>query len=234
MSGEESSGNGIGGITAGGVALMVVSLFISSMGIAVSAHAGLGTTPQATLPYVLSLGLPMTLGFWTLVVNTVFVFVQWLLLGRRFGTMLALQVPVMLLFSLFNDVSMLLFGWLEPINYLESWALVLLSVVLISLGTALAVKADVSYGPADGMVRVIARLRRTEFGSVKLWFDILMVSLAVASSLMLLGGLDGVREGTVAAMLLIGPVVRAMTRALDAERDIVDEKRRHGARGPWR
>ena len=52
---------------------MILGLFVTTLGIAMSAKAGLGTTPQATLPYVLSLGLPLTLGFWTLVVNTVLI-----------------------------------------------------------------------------------------------------------------------------------------------------------------
>lgn len=176
--------------------------------------------PQATLPYVLSLGLPMTLGFWTLVINTVFIIIQWLLLGRRITAMLALQIPVMILFSVFNDVSMVLLDWLVPINYLESWVFLIVSVVLLSIGTAMAVKAEVSFGPADGIVRVIAWMRRSEFGSIKLCFDILMVILAVESSLIMFHGLDGVREGTVVAMLLIGPLVRMLTRWMHAEPEI--------------
>ena len=95
--------------------LMILGLFVTTLGIAISAISGLGTTPQATLPYVLSLGLPMTLGFWTLVINTVFIIIQWLLLGHRITAMLALQIPVMILFSVFNDVSMALLDWLVPI-----------------------------------------------------------------------------------------------------------------------
>ena len=199
---------------------MVMGLFVTTLGIAMSAMSGLGTTPQATLPYVLSLGLPMTLGFWTLVINTVFIIIQWLLLGRRITTMLALQIPVMILFSVFNDVSMVLLNWLVPINYLESWVFLIVSVVLLSVGTAMAVKADVSFGPADGIVRVIAWMRRSEFGSIKLCFNILMVTLAVESSLIMFHGLDGVREGTVVAMLLIGPPVRMLTRWMHAEPEI--------------
>ena len=199
---------------------MVMGLFVTTLGIAMSAMSGLGTTPQATLPYVLSLGLPMTLGFWTLLINTVFIIIQWLLLGRRITAMLALQIPVMILFSVFNDVSMVLLNWLVLINYLESWVFLIVSVVLLSVGTAMTVKADVSFGPADGIVRVIAWMRRSGFGSIKLCFDILMVTLAVESSLIMFHGLDGVREGTVVAMLLIGPLVRMLTRWMHAEPEI--------------
>ena len=200
--------------------LMILGLLVTTLGIAMSAKAGLGTTPQATLPYVLSLGLPLTLGFWTLVVNTVLIVIQWLLLGCRITAMLALQIPVMILFSVFNDVSMALLNWLVPINYLESWIFLVVSVILLSVGTAMAVKADVSFGPADGIVRVIAWIRRSEFGSIKLGFDVLMVALAATASLMMFQGFDGVREGTVVAMLLIGPIVRMLTRRMNAERDV--------------
>lgn len=200
-----------------GAAMMVVGLFITSIGIALSAKAGLGTTPQATLPYVLSLNLPLSLGMWTLAVNLVIVFAEWLLMDRRMTAMLALQIPVMLLFSAFNDLAMWIVSPIPAPSYAGSWAMLLASVAVLSFGTALSVKADFSYGPCDGIVRVVAMRRRTEFGSVKLPFDVFMVVLAVVASLVLSGGLNGVREGTLVAMLLIGPVVRVMTRALRAE-----------------
>lgn len=46
---------------------------------------------------------------------------------------------------------------------------------------------------------------------------LLMVSLAAESSLIMFQGFDGVRERTLAAMLLIEPVVRILTRMLNAE-----------------
>lgn len=200
--------------------LMILGLFVTTLGIAISAKAGLGTTPQATLPYVFSLGLPLTPGVldpcrqldphrYTMVPARTQD-------HRDAGT----QIPVMILFSVFNDVSMALLDWLVPINYLESWMLLIVSVILLSVGTAKTVKADVSFGPADGIVRVIAWMRRSEFGSIKLCFDILMVTLAVESSLIMFHGLDGVREGTVVAMLLIGPLVRMLTRWMHAEPEI--------------
>ena len=44
-----------------------------------------------------------------------------------------------------------------------------------------------------------------------------MVSLAAMSSPIMFQGFDGVREGTVVAMLLSGSVVRILTRMLNAE-----------------
>ena len=62
--------------------------------------------------------------------------------------------------------------------------------------------------PGEYVVRVIAQRLQKEFGVVKLWFDVTLVSLACLVSLLFMHNFTGVREGTLVSALLVGPVVR--------------------------
>ena len=48
---------------------LLVGLLIMSFGVAFSIKAGLGTSPVSSVPYVLSLIVPMTVGETTILIN---------------------------------------------------------------------------------------------------------------------------------------------------------------------
>ena len=56
--------------------VLIVALFIMSLGIALSAKANLGVSPISCTPYVLSLALPLTMGTVTILMHLSFVAVQ--------------------------------------------------------------------------------------------------------------------------------------------------------------
>ena len=56
-------------------------------------------------------------------------------------------------------------------------------------------------------VKAITRRFRGDFGYVKLGFDITLLGIACTLSLVFMSGIYGVREGTVVAALLVGPIV---------------------------
>ncbi len=60
--------------TATRITVMILGLFIMSLGIAFSTKAGLGTTPISCVPYVLSQGFPLSFGTFTFLMNSLFVF----------------------------------------------------------------------------------------------------------------------------------------------------------------
>lgn len=73
---------------------LLVGLLIMSFGVAFSIKAGLGTSPVSSVPYVLSLIVPMTVGETTILINCLLVLLQILLLRRQFELVQLIQVPV--------------------------------------------------------------------------------------------------------------------------------------------
>jgi len=64
------------------------------------------------------------------------------------------------------------------------------------------------------MVFALSRRFKTEFGRMKVVFDVTLVSSAVVASILMFGGLVGVREGTIFAALAVGHIVRFLMKLM--------------------
>lgn len=191
--------------------LFAVSLFVNAMGIAFITKALLGTSPITSVTYVLSMFTPLTIGQWTIVLNLLFVFFELPFMTRKELKddlrMFLLQIPISLCFGTFIDLSMNMLYWLEPVKYIDQIIYLLVGCVILAAGITLEVKANVAMMAGEYFVRVISQRFHGEFGYVKLCFDITLVCIACLFSICFMSGIYGVREGTVAAALLVGPIV---------------------------
>lgn len=191
--------------------LFAVSLFVNAMGIAFITKALLGTSPITSVTYVLSMFTPLTIGQWTIVLNLLFVLFELPFMTRKELKddlrMFLLQIPISLCFGTFIDLSMNMLYWLEPVKYIDQIIYLLVGCVILAVGITLEVKANVAMMAGEYFVRVISQRFHGEFGYVKLCFDITLVCIACLFSICFMSGIYGVREGTVAAALLVGPIV---------------------------
>ncbi len=192
-------------------ALFFCSVFINAFGVSVTTKALLGTSAISSVPYVLSLASSGTMGQYTIYMNIIFVLLDMTMMKRseivakRFE--LISQIPVTLFFGLFIDLSMhgLLF-WLAPDNYVVQVVTLLAGCFFLGLGISLEVKAGVLMVAGEYLVQVISRFVHKEFGFVKVCFDVTLVVIACVLSLAFMSTIEGVREGTVVAALLVGPI----------------------------
>lgn len=190
--------------------IYLFSLFLISLGGAISIKANLGTSPIICLPYVSSLIMKMSVGTVCLIFNVIFIAVQVILLRSGFEKRQYLQIIVGTIFSLTLDFSMMLVSFLSPADYLSQFATLLLSCVVVAFGVMLEVQTEVVYLPPDGIIVAISKVLKKEFPKVKPFFDTTMVLSAAILSLVFLGYLAGVREGTIISALIIGPIVRVL------------------------
>lgn len=191
--------------------LFIGSVLINAFSIAVITKALLGTSPISSVPYVLSLFTPYTMGQYTIYMNLLFILLEMAMMKRqeikekRYELMS--QVPITLCFGLFIDVSMhVLLSWLHPAYYLAQIVTLLVGCFLLGLGISLEVKANVAMVTGEYLVQIISKFVRHEFGFVKVCFDVTLVAISCILSLCFLGGIEGVREGTVVAALIVGPI----------------------------
>ncbi len=206
---EEAIGENAGRRTA----LMLAGLVVMAYGTALSAHAGLGATPISTLPFVLSEGLPFSFGAWVFIFNSVLLLAQ-IAIRRTIDANITLQIPVLILFSFLCDAAYWTTGFAEGETYLESWVITLISIAVMGLGIALTLRGNVSFRPADGFTEAVAMRFHGDYGTFKLVVDMSVILLACIASVCLFGELYGVREGSIAAMLLTGPAEKFISRHL--------------------
>ena len=184
--------------------LLGLGLLITAFGIAFSIQAGLGTSPISSLPYVVSLLTPLSVGTATICLHGVLILLQLLILRRRYDPVQLLQLPVALVFGYLTDLGVWVIQGIPVPSYGVRWLLCLAGVFLVGVGVALEVVAGVVTLAGEGFVLAVCRVTPFPFGNLKVAFDVLLVGVASLLSLLCLHGLYGVREGTLAAALGVG------------------------------
>ncbi len=197
--------------------LMFFAVCINAFGIVFITKAALGTSPISSVPYVMSLITPLSFGGYTFILNMTFILIEMALMGKervrakRFDLMC--QVPIVVIFSSFTDVSMYLLRNFKPTTYWEMMVSLVLGCVILAVGIGWAVKANVTMNPGEYLVNVISKRFNHAFGNVKLYFDSTCAVIAIVLSLLLLHAIVGIREGTIISALLVGPLERLFTPA---------------------
>jgi uncharacterized membrane protein YczE/cytidylate kinase len=196
------------------IVVFIAGLFIVALGVALSIKANLGVSPISSVPYVYSLGFPLSMGTTTVIVNVLLILGQILLLRSSYKLVQLVQLPVVLLFGFFTDFTLFLVSDLVVTSYVSQLALCLLSCAVIGFGVFLEVKADLTFLPGEGMALALTEAFRFEFGKAKIIFDCSLVIIGIISSYILFGDIEGAREGTALAAVLVGLSVRGYNRAL--------------------
>lgn len=190
--------------------VFILGLYVISLGVAMATKSGLGSSPVTSVPYSLSLILPfMTIGNWSIVINLALVAAQWLLQkGKMRPFDIGLQLFATFVFGYFVDFSMFLLQWLEPSSYLLRVGCLVLGCAVLALGVSFQLMAGVAMLPPESFVKLVAELIGNEYGNIKVIFDLSMSGIAAVLCLVFRGQLDGVREGTLIAALLVGTLAK--------------------------
>ena len=194
--------------------IFLIGLFINSLGVSLVTKADLGTSPISSVPYVLSLNFPFTLGQFTIAFSLLLILIQLLILRRNFKMEHLLQIPISILFGYFIDLTMMLLFFVNPKSYISSVAYLLIGCLILGFGVYTEVLANVAMLPGESFVRAVSSTWKTEFGSTKVAFDVSLTVIAAALSLIFSHRLNGVREGTVIAALRVGFIARLFGRRL--------------------
>ena len=192
--------------------LLVFGVLVMAYGVSMSIKAGLGTSPISSLPYTVSQLTPLTVGTATIAMHCVLILLQILLLRRKYSLIQLLQLPVALLFGCLTDLTLMSIQSLTPHTYIEQWICTLLGILLVGIGISCEVKANVIPLAGEGFILAVCKTFSLPFPTIKVCFDCTLVILACILGFACQGKLIGVREGTIAAALLVGVVSKQITK----------------------
>lgn len=195
--------------------LLLAGLSIMAFGVAFSIKASLGTSSISSVPYVVSLFAPLTVGTATIVMHCVFILLQILILRRNYHPIQLMQLPVAVFFGYLTDFGVWAVRGIHCSTYWQQWIVCLIGILLVAAGVSLEVKAGVVVLAGEGVVLAICKvLPKIKFGYMKVGFDVTLVVIACILSFTFTGHLQGVREGTVAAALLVGLIAKQIGKLL--------------------
>lgn len=199
--------------------LLIVSLFVMTLGVALCVRSALGSSVISTIPFVMTLAgrenliLPLTIGQWTYVMNFILVGLQVIILRRKFEPVQLFQLIIGFLFGWLLDVNMAITSLL-PIQGL-AWQVLaqLIGCTVLGAGIAFEIKCGSVTMPGEGLPAAICKLTGAPFPKVKIIVDISLVIIAVLLGYLYFGTWLWmvVGPGTLFAMIFVGAVVKFIT-----------------------
>lgn len=195
--------------------LLLAGLSIMAFGVAFSIKASLGTSPISSVPFVVSLFTPLTVGTATITMHCVFILMQILILRKDYHLIQLMQLPVAFFFGYLTDFGVWAVQGISCNTYWQQWIVCLIGILLVAVGVSFEVKAGVVVLAGEGVVLAVCKvLPKIKFGYMKVGFDVMLVVIACILSFVFTGHLQGVREGTVAAALLVGLIAKQLGKLL--------------------
>lgn len=212
--------------------LLLVSLFVMTVGVAMCVRSMLGASVISVLPYVFeSAGkqgkVPaLSIGQYTYIMNFVLVAGQIMVLRRKFKPIQLLQLVIGFLFGTFIDLNMQLTSWLTPSTLWQQTAAQVAGCVILGIGIALEVCCGSITMPGEGFPVAISQATGIEFAKVKIMTDISLVVLGVIACYIFFGKWQWhiIGPGTLFAMFFVSAVVRFTGRHLDWFRHLLAYK----------
>lgn len=194
--------------------ILLIGLYIMSLGIAFSIKASLGTSPISSVPYVTSCISGLSVGETTIIINLVFILTQILLLRKKYNPLQLFQIPALILFGIMIDISGSLIKNITYSNYFQQWVLCFIGILLVGVGVSIEIMAKLVTTTGEGLVLAICKVFPLKFGNTKIMFDVVLVMISLVTVLIFLGHLEGVREGTIIAAILVGFIAKHLSKPL--------------------
>ena len=114
-----------------------------------------------------------------------------------------------------TDLAVGALAFLHPAGYAQQWMICGIGILLVAVGVSFEVTANVIVLAGEGFVLAVCKVCLIKFGTMKVVFDVSLVVISCILSVVFLHGIYGVREGTVAAAILVGSISRQVNKYLE-------------------
>jgi uncharacterized membrane protein YczE len=190
------------------IILYVSGLWFLALGVSFSIKADLGVSPVNSLPYIISEISKISMGTCIIIVFGFFMVLQMVILRKEYKWKDLLQIVFSTIFGYFVNVTNLLTKGITAASYPIQLLLLVISIIMIGAGIAMYVDADLVPMPMEGLVIAISKkTEKLKFHQIKIILDSLEVAVGIALSLIVLGRLIGIREGTIITAVFAGKLV---------------------------
>lgn len=186
---------------------MLIGLIVTALGLAVCVRADLGISPITTLAFALNKVFPsLTLGTYVFFQHIIFFILTIVLLRKDFKPFQLLQLPCSFLFGYFVDFWEIMLRSLTLNSYVARILLLLIGCVIVALGFSMSYTSRVALEANTAFLNAFSLRTGKPYSTLKTLTDILIVVMAAVVALIFLHTLVGIREGTVIAAVIIGPI----------------------------
>ena len=187
--------------------IYTIGLILIAFGSAFNINSDLGVSPIVSLPLVVSEIVGISIGMATTGVFISLILLQVLVLRKKFKLYYLTQILFSTMFGYFTNFAIFILSGFQLPTYIGRLTMMGVGFTLISLGIVFYMEAKVVPLPVEGLAEALTIVTEGKFHVFKMVVDSSFVVLAVILSMMFLGGIVGIREGTIVGMILVGKLI---------------------------
>ena len=197
--------------------IFIVGLFIASLGVAFSTKAGLGTSPVSSVPYSVSLVSTLfTFGGWLNLFSVIQITIQVLLLRSKCNPIeIIVQTILAFIYGYLTNFSCYLLRGITVTGYFSQFTFMIIGCIVVAFGIWIQLKGGVAMLPGEAMNRAISAVTGKRYENIKIFFDIFYILISAIICLIFIGKLEGVREGSIIAAILVGSFIKLYNKTFD-------------------
>ena len=194
------------------IIIYIVGLTFMALGIVLNISTGLGVAALSSSIYATSQIFHLSLGTASIIWYLLFVVIQ-CCLSNKITKEYILEIPLSFVFGYLNDFYDYIIN-IHSSSYVESFLLLCLALLFISLGVYLTSETNLILNPGDGIVKTISTVFHQPFYNVKNIFDISMIVCSMTLSLVTQNPFMGIGIGTIISAFMIGRLIKIWTNSL--------------------
>lgn len=135
--------------------------------------------------------------------------VQIALLRKKCKPMeIIIQTVLAFVYGYLTDFSCFLISGIQADSYIIQFLLMIVSCFVLGFGIWIQFKGGVAMLPGEAMNRAISEVTGKRYENIKIFFDVLYIAAAAVICFIFIGKLEGVREGSIIAAVLIGNIIK--------------------------
>ena len=180
-----------------------IGLILVALGIALTINSNLGTSPLSCPAYILSLWGKLSVGEFTIIINTLLILIQLAVLRERFKLKYLMQIPASFVFGYLIDFWVWALASAIPHTLFARLAFCLVSCIITAFGVSLEVGAQGWMLSAELTVYAFTKVSPKPFSTLKVRMDCIYVVISAVLSYILFRNPFGAGEFTSLADTLL-------------------------------
>ncbi len=201
---------------------LLISLYIMTLGVALSVRSNIGSSVISSLPMSFSLAgeegaVPaLTIGEYTNLMNAVLVVLQILILRRRFELIQLFQLLIGTVFGVLIDINMVITSVADYSTVPMQITAALAGCSILAFGISMEILCGSVTMPGEGIQVAVCQVTGASFPKVKIIIDTSLVVLAVLSCYIFWGAWQWniIGPGTLFAMIYVGWLVKIINKRM--------------------
>lgn len=194
--------------------IVICCMVMTAVGASLGIKAAIGVGAWDALSLSISRVVDIKVGTFSMFLNISCVLVQLAMLKKEFKLTHVAQIFVSILLGLVvNFMIYNVYSLFTIESYFVNMALLVVSVIICSLSVSMIMAIDLISFPLESVCMLVAQKINRKFGSIRQFVDIMAIVVSLALSFTFKDPIT-VREGTIIAMVIFGPLLDIFMRSL--------------------